>query len=90
MFYKDRLGGRFSKKLTRAKKTSQLNHENSDGNPILCICVVPRYSKRGINVGLRPLSYVNNVFIKATLGQAEFDAETFVVITDDFDLDLFN
>ena len=65
-------------------------HVNSDGNPILCICVVPRYSKRGINVGLRPLSYVNNVFIKATLGQAEFDAETFVVITDDFDLDLFN
>jgi glycosyltransferase involved in cell wall biosynthesis len=60
--------------------------------PCFCICIISRFAKRDIDVGLGPLPLINNVYHKAALNQAGFSAETFVIhawfITDEFDLDL--
>jgi glycosyltransferase involved in cell wall biosynthesis len=60
--------------------------------PCFCICLISRYLKRDIDVGLGPLPLINNVYHKTALTQAGFSAETFVsktfFITDEFDLDL--
>jgi glycosyltransferase involved in cell wall biosynthesis len=60
--------------------------------PCFCICIISRFIKRDIDVGLGPLPLINNVYHKAALRQAGFSAETFVsktfFITDEFDLDL--
>ena len=60
--------------------------------PCFCICIISRYVKRDIDVGLGPLPLINNVYHKVALEQAGFSAETFVnktfFITDEFDVDL--
>ncbi len=60
--------------------------------PCFCICVISRFVKRKVDVGLGPLPFVNNVHLKTALRQAGLSAETFVInawfITDEFDLDL--
>jgi glycosyltransferase involved in cell wall biosynthesis len=60
--------------------------------PCFCICIISRFTKRPIDVGMGPLPLVNNVYLKGALRQAGFSAETFVIstwfITDEFDFDL--
>ena len=60
--------------------------------PCFCICIISRFAKRKVDVGLGPLPLINNIYLKTALMQAGFTAETFVYetyfITDEFDLDL--
>jgi glycosyltransferase involved in cell wall biosynthesis len=60
--------------------------------PCFCICIISRYLKKDIDVGLGPVPLINNVYHKKALRQAGFSAETFVYktfyITNEFDLDL--
>ena len=60
--------------------------------PFFCACIIARYVKRNIDVGLGPEPLINNVYHKKALRQAGFSAETFAYktfyITNEFDLDL--
>jgi glycosyltransferase involved in cell wall biosynthesis len=60
--------------------------------PCVCICIISRYVKKDIDVGLGPMPLINNVYHKTALIEAGFSAETFVnntwFISDEFDLDL--
>ncbi|MHC5076615.1 MAG: hypothetical protein ACYTFM_09330, partial [Planctomycetota bacterium] len=75
-----------------AKKLAGITIEILLVIPCICICIISRYVKREIDVGLGPLPLINNVYLKSALRQAGFSAETFVIktwfITDEFDLDL--
>ena len=46
--------------------------------PCVCICIISRYVKKDIDVGLGPMPLINNVYHKTALIEAGFSAETFV------------
>ncbi|UCG08669.1 MAG: glycosyltransferase, partial [Desulfobacterales bacterium] len=80
-------------KLTKpVKKLAGMTIEILMVIPCFCICIVSRYAKKDVDVGLGPVPLINNIYHKKALRQNGFSAETFVnktfYITNQFDLDL--
>ncbi len=80
------------KLIKPAKKIGGITVEILLVIPCFFLCIISKFTKRKIDVGLGPLPLINNVYHKKALIQAGFSAETFVsktfFITDEFDVDL--